>query len=177
MQYNDFFDLFKKINNNAKRLYSGGSKELKTVSRKLASQYLEHDKSRKSRTPFPNIPNIAAVSHPQYEVDVTWDIHQISVGGVSSLQYLLKLYDKVKAVSIYILVTNIANTKEKQDSSIYKFSKDKDKEQFIFYPEPDIQYMFAITDADKEKLGFATFNDFLAWVIPMALSGKLALLL
>ena len=145
LPFENFPLLYKTILKNSSKLYNGGTRELKTVSKKVAGQFLEHDKSRKSQVPFPNIPNIANRQHPIYEIDIKWDVREIPLNGT---QYLLVLYDKARQVHVYFLVSMSS-----EDHSIYKFQKTEDKEQYIFYPDPKETFLFAITEADEEKLG------------------------
>lgn len=168
LPHENFPLLFKTVMKNATKLYSGGIKELKVTTKKIIGQYLEHDKSRKSRVPFPNIPNIANMEHQRYEVDVNWDVREIPLRGVSSTQYLLRLYDKFKQISVYFLVIL-----SKDPPSIYEFQKNPDQKSYIFYPEPDWEFLFAITDVDSEKLGIRTLNNFIAWSVTQILEGNL----
>jgi len=179
----NFESLYKQLIKVASKRYNGGIKELKGASAKIVSRYLEHDKSRKSRIPFPNIPQIANMQHPRYEVDVKWEVHEVPVGSTKMI-YLLALYDKAKSVIVYYLI------KLPETPSVYEFWKQGSEQeekpgmgstglastlsgqkQYVFYPEPDWDFLVAFTEEDKEKISKSDFKEFLYWSISKALEG------
>jgi len=183
LPYSNFDELYKKLIKDAAKRYNGGTKELKGASAKIVSRYLEHDKSRKSRIPFPNIPKIANMQHPRYEVDVKWEVHEVPVGSQNMI-YMLALYDKAKSVIVYFLI------KLPESPSVYEFWKAgaeqeekpgmgstgmsltlSGQKQYVFYPEPDWDFLVAFTEEDREKISNKDFKEFIYWCISKALQG------